>query len=60
MVNLKGEIFGGIHIGSEDNDAEILLRALESCGDESGKASVVEVLSKIRGPWSIIYWQVVL
>ncbi|GMN42017.1 hypothetical protein TIFTF001_011230 [Ficus carica] len=53
----NGEIFGGIYIGSEDNDAEILLRALESCGDESGKASVVEVLSKIRGPWSIIYWQ---
>ncbi|XP_024018287.1 asparagine synthetase domain-containing protein 1 isoform X1 [Morus notabilis] len=54
----NGEIFGGICTRSEENDTEILLQALESCGDASGKKfSVIEVLSKIRGPWSVIYWQ---
>ena len=70
---LKGEIFGGIRIGSDENDAEILMRELENCCyccpqlgkrachcDESGKSSVVEVLSRLRGPWAIVYWQVTL
>ncbi|PON64653.1 Asparagine synthase family amidotransferase [Trema orientale] len=66
----NGEIFGGIHIGSDENDAEVLLRALKECCscnthldkrschcDKSGKSSVVDVLSRIRGPWAVIYWQ---
>lgn len=73
MLGLKGEIFGGIHIGSYENDAQVLMRALEQCCscnthvdkrschcDKSGKSAVIDVFSKIRGPWAVIYWQVTL
>ena len=71
MLDLKGEIFGGIQIGTDENDTETLMGAMENCCscnshlqkgicscNESGKVSVVDVLSAIRGPWAIIYWQV--
>ncbi|KAL5553618.1 hypothetical protein UlMin_041019 [Ulmus minor] len=66
----NGEIFGGIQIGTDENDIETLMGAMENCCscnshlqkgkcscDESVKVSVVDVLSAIRGPWAIIYWQ---
>jgi asparagine synthetase B (glutamine-hydrolysing) len=66
----NGEIFGGLHVGHGKNDAEILMKSLEMCcscnSDEherlcsnSGtvKISVPELLSKIKGPWGLIYWQ---
>ncbi|XP_030449428.1 uncharacterized protein LOC115671883 isoform X2 [Syzygium oleosum] len=66
----NGEIFGGISVGCDENDAEILSQYLARCcfgcshGDNcssrcSGneEASVPDVLSRIKGPWTIIYWQ---
>lgn len=51
----KGEIFGGIDIASDENDGEVLMRLLGGC-----KGSVPNALSRIKGPWAIIYWQVTL
>lgn len=70
----NGEIFGGIHVGSDNNDAEILLKSLGECCscnrhvddkkshscDSIGGISVPEVFSSIKGPWAAIYWQVSL
>lgn len=52
---LKGEIFGGIDIGRDENDGEVLLQLLGECCS----GSVPDVLSRIKGPWAIIYWQVI-
>ncbi|XP_038705543.1 asparagine synthetase domain-containing protein C4F6.11c isoform X2 [Tripterygium wilfordii] len=66
----NGEIFGGIHVDSDSNDAEVLMETLGKCcscnshrhpkvcsssGEE--RTSVPDVLSAIKGPWAIIYWQ---
>ncbi|KAL6187796.1 hypothetical protein ACLB2K_039191 [Fragaria x ananassa] len=48
----NGEIFGGIEIGGEENDGEVLMRLLGECG-----GSVSNVVSRIKGPWALIYWQ---
>ncbi|KAI3467239.1 hypothetical protein Pfo_023902 [Paulownia fortunei] len=66
----NGEIFGGIHFGSDGNDTEILMQSLGQCcscvsHEESrsstcsggSQKSVPELLSRIRGPWALIYWQ---
>ncbi|ESW29826.1 hypothetical protein PHAVU_002G101900 [Phaseolus vulgaris] len=63
----NGEIFGGFHLESDCNDTEFLMRTLGECCScascsaglcvECGKSSVVGVLSTIKGPWAIIYWQ---
>ncbi|THU51486.1 hypothetical protein C4D60_Mb06t31540 [Musa balbisiana] len=66
----NGEIFGGIHVSDDKNDAETLLHVLESCcccnGSECGKVCyctklgaqfIPEIISKIKGPWALIYWQ---
>ncbi|KDP41316.1 hypothetical protein JCGZ_15723 [Jatropha curcas] len=66
----NGEIFGGIYVESDSNDGEILMRTLGKCcscsSDEHTSAcssggkeesSVLDVLSTIKGPWAIIYWQ---
>ncbi|CAL9122930.1 unnamed protein product [Musa textilis] len=66
----NGEIFGGIHVSDDKNDAETLLHVLESCcycnGSEYGKVChctklgaqfIPEIISKIKGPWALIYWQ---
>ncbi|KAL9262580.1 Asparagine synthetase domain-containing protein [Drosera capensis] len=61
----NGEIFGGIEIGSNRNDAETLMQSLGGCcscyshRDAStcvGK-NIPELLSSLKGPWGIIYWQ---
>ncbi|KAK9034214.1 hypothetical protein V6N11_050387 [Hibiscus sabdariffa] len=67
----NGEMFGGIEVGSDDNDTEILMQSLGNCCscrsqehkttcdfNGQGKGSVADVLSVIKGPWAIIYWQV--
>lgn len=67
----KGEIFGGIHVGSYSNDGEVLMDLLGNCCacdshengracEEKDKCSVSDVLSTIKGPWAIIFWQVSL
>ncbi|XP_009406662.2 uncharacterized protein LOC103989519 isoform X1 [Musa acuminata AAA Group] len=66
----NGEIFGGIHVSDDKNDAETLLHVLESCcycnGNENGNVCyctklgaqfIPEIISKIKGPWALIYWQ---
>ncbi|KAK6133906.1 hypothetical protein DH2020_032367 [Rehmannia glutinosa] len=66
----NGEIYGGIHIGSDSNDTEILMQSLGQCcscnSHEESRSftcsgekqkSVPELLSRIRGPWALIYWQ---
>ncbi|KAK2967786.1 hypothetical protein RJ640_008006 [Escallonia rubra] len=66
----NGEIFGGIHVSSNSNDGEILMQYLGSCCacsssghtitcSRSGKGqnSVPDLLSIIKGPWALIYWQ---
>ncbi|XP_057858625.2 uncharacterized protein LOC131067563 isoform X2 [Cryptomeria japonica] len=67
----NGEIFGGMPVGKEENDAIVLMNALQrccSCACHSSRRychcchqkehiSVPELLSTIKGPWSLIYWQ---
>ncbi|KEH30815.1 asparagine synthase [Medicago truncatula] len=63
----NGEIFGGLQLASDCNDAEFLMQTLGnccSCGScltgncvKCGKGSITDVLSTIKGPWAIIYWQ---
>lgn len=63
----NGEIFGGIYVGRDSNDGEVLLESLKnSCSDDditesncSGmkQHSVPDILSTINGPWALIYWQ---
>ncbi|XP_022776741.1 asparagine synthetase domain-containing protein 1 isoform X3 [Durio zibethinus] len=63
----NGELFGGIEVGSDNNDTEILMQSLGKCCSQEhrttynfnghGKGSVPDVLSVIKGPWAIIYWQ---
>ncbi|XP_061360374.1 uncharacterized protein LOC133304360 isoform X3 [Gastrolobium bilobum] len=48
----NGEIFGGLHLASDCNDAEFLMQTLGN-----GESSIPDVLSTIKGPWAIIYWQ---
>ena len=58
---IEGEVFGGIDVDSECNDGEVLMRILGECGGSrlgNGRKSVPEVLSLIKGPWALIYWQV--
>ncbi|XP_078084676.1 asparagine synthetase domain-containing protein 1 isoform X2 [Mustelus asterias] len=50
----NGEVFGGIEIGPESNDTQIILQQLSSCQSEE---SILSVFSSIRGPWAFIYYQ---
>jgi asparagine synthetase B (glutamine-hydrolysing) len=52
ILAYNGEVFGGIELNSYDNDTEVLLKSLEKA-----KSLVPDVLSMIKGPWAIIYWQ---
>lgn len=47
-----GEIYGGLEIPAGRCDGEVLLQAL---GESD--ADVVAVLSRIEGPWAVVYWQ---
>ncbi|XVF03184.1 hypothetical protein REPUB_Repub04eG0239300 [Reevesia pubescens] len=70
ILAYNGEMFGGIEVGSDNNDTEILMDSLGKCCScrslehtttcnfkGQGKGSVPDVLSVIKGPWAIIYWQ---
>ncbi|XP_077175564.1 asparagine synthetase domain-containing protein 1 [Paroedura picta] len=50
----NGEIFSGIHMEAEENDAQVLFRHLCSCGSQ---LDVLSVLSSIQGPWSFVFYQ---
>ncbi|KAL2226302.1 asparagine synthetase domain-containing protein 1 [Sesamum indicum] len=66
----NGEIFGGINFSRDSNDTEVLMQSLGQCcsciSHEHSRSfchfgehqkSVPELLSTIRGPWALIYWQ---
>ncbi|KAG8366451.1 hypothetical protein BUALT_Bualt17G0081400 [Buddleja alternifolia] len=66
----NGEIFGGIEISSDSNDTEILMQylgqccscislegSISSCCYGGSQKSVPGLLSTIKGPWALIYWQ---
>ncbi|MQL72891.1 hypothetical protein Taro_005267 [Colocasia esculenta] len=62
----NGEIFGGIDVDRDENDGETLLHALEKCACFSSgdgnlyckeEVYVPHILSSIKGPWALIYWQ---
>ncbi|GAB2280182.1 hypothetical protein Dimus_014820 [Dionaea muscipula] len=65
LLVYNGEIFGGIEISSNSNDAEILMESLGNCcgcyshWDTSicGGQQMLELLSSLKGPWAMIYWQ---
>nr|VDD38356.1 unnamed protein product [Brassica oleracea] len=52
ILAYNGEVFGGIELTSYDNDTEVLLKSLAKAN-----SLVPDVLSMIKGPWAIIYWQ---
>ncbi|KAL8106089.1 hypothetical protein AgCh_029771 [Apium graveolens] len=66
----NGEIFGGVQVSRDSNDAEVLMESLGKCSsckshnhakecscNGEGLNSVPELLSAIKGPWALIYWQ---
>ncbi|CAL4891493.1 unnamed protein product [Urochloa decumbens] len=68
----NGEIYGGIEVTDDENDTQALFSSLECCcscdchalGRDktcpccvSGGNSVPQILSTIKGPWALIYWQ---
>ncbi|XP_074309631.1 uncharacterized protein LOC141644086 [Silene latifolia] len=61
----NGEIFGGVHMSSDSNDAEVLFQRLRNCcccqshGSVSSCSGepIPSLLSSIKGPWSVVYWQ---
>ena len=47
-----GEIFGGLPVLKGKCDSKVLLGALTE-----SEADVVDVLSRVQGPWALVYWQ---
>nr|XP_033801390.1 asparagine synthetase domain-containing protein 1 [Geotrypetes seraphini]XP_033801391.1 asparagine synthetase domain-containing protein 1 [Geotrypetes seraphini] len=50
----NGELFGGVHVESMDNDTQVMLHHLSSCNSES---DILSLFSTIQGPWAFIYYQ---
>lgn len=50
----NGEVFGGLAVPAGGNDGKCLAAALGACATAE---EVVGVLSSLRGPWSVIFWQ---
>ncbi|KAF4086578.1 hypothetical protein AMELA_G00085130 [Ameiurus melas] len=50
----NGEVFGGLAVEPEENDTKVILDRLSACGSPS---DVTSVLSRVKGPWAIIYYQ---
>nr|XP_009672154.1 PREDICTED: asparagine synthetase domain-containing protein 1 [Struthio camelus australis]XP_009672155.1 PREDICTED: asparagine synthetase domain-containing protein 1 [Struthio camelus australis] len=50
----NGEIFDGVHVGSLENDTEIMFHRLTLCSSE---VDILSLFSSLRGPWSFIYYQ---
>ena len=52
VLAFNGEIYDGLPgLHDHDNDSQALLNELGCCD------SIPEVLSKLRGPWSLVYWE---
>jgi asparagine synthetase B (glutamine-hydrolysing) len=54
LLLFNGEVFGGLPLAPGASDAAALLTALAACAADA--AAVVGVLSRLRGPWALIYW----
>ncbi|CAM5089697.1 unnamed protein product [Natator depressus] len=50
----NGEVFNGIHVGTAENDTEVMFHHLSSCSSES---DILSLFSSVQGPWSFIYYQ---
>lgn len=50
---IAGELFGGFDVPLDSNDTDVVFAALTARG-----ADVVGVLSRLRGPWAIVFHQV--
>ncbi|KAK2138751.1 hypothetical protein LSH36_2477g00006, partial [Paralvinella palmiformis] len=50
----NGEIFGGLKVSPGDNDGMVLLNLLADCDDNE---DLLQLFSKIEGPWTFIYWK---
>ncbi|CAM6085014.1 unnamed protein product [Calypogeia fissa] len=75
LLVYNGEIFDGLEVKGNENDGEVLMSALCGCcgckchssrlvsqcecTDSESHQSVPQVLSKLRGPWALMYWQAV-
>lgn len=54
VLEWNGEIFGGLPVMPEENDTAVFSQRLSSC---SSPAEILSVLSTIRGPWAVVYYQ---
>lgn len=54
LLCFNGEVFGGLPVGDDENDGDVLCQALVR-GSASGQ-HVPEVLSRLQGPWSLVFW----
>lgn len=52
VLVFNGEVFGGLEVPRGANDGQLLLGALGAPG-----AEVPAVLTGIRGPWAVVFWQ---
>ncbi|MCJ8732936.1 hypothetical protein PDJAM_G00216910 [Pangasius djambal] len=50
----NGEVFDGVTVEPEENDTKVILDHLSACKTPS---EVPPVLSQVKGPWAIIYYQ---
>lgn len=65
-----GEVFGGLHVPAGASDAAALFAALQRASCEpaqpqggitdvpldDGSTRVPGLLSRLRGPWSLVFW----
>lgn len=50
----NGEVFGGLTVGLDENDTQVLFHHLRMAQNAS---DVMSVLSQLKGPWAFIYYQ---
>lgn len=50
----NGEVFDGLKVEPEENDTRVILHHLSACKSSS---DVLDVLSRVKGPWAMIYYQ---
>jgi hypothetical protein len=74
LVCGSGEVFGGLGVQPGENDTVVLMAALGACcacachatpsdnlcacNTQEVHKTVQEILSALRGPWALVYWQV--
>lgn len=51
LLCFNGEVFGGLPVCPGANDAQALFCALTQA-----TSSPMEVLSRVQGPWALVYW----